>query len=252
MEKLLAGLTNNEDVGILIYKNVAGFCFANDFICETLGYNKDELLELGYFYDVLHKDDFNKVFTQFNELLEGKRQKIKSQARFIRKNGTIISADFLATNYTDSNGDPLTVMEVENIVDTTEVMEDTNTSNFEKILSLIDERDYKGVLIKEIGGGLYGNQLGCKALGYNLNEIMQLKGPEIAHKESFGVALKSMIKLVASLKSSLNFDCKFQGKNGINIISNITLKTKKESGTRFVILIMNDITRSKILDNEVA
>lgn len=58
----------------------------NPFLCEMLGYGKEEL-QIKTYQDLIYPDDSNLDLQHINELLSGKRTSYTIEKRFVRKNG---------------------------------------------------------------------------------------------------------------------------------------------------------------------
>ena len=61
----------------------------NDSLCKSLGYTKDELLELT-FQDITHPDDLEKDLNLFHELVNGKTESYQINKRYFHKDGKIV------------------------------------------------------------------------------------------------------------------------------------------------------------------
>jgi PAS domain S-box-containing protein len=66
-----------------------GFMEVNDQMCEILGYERDELLQLTW-AEITHPDDLAADVAKFNRMLAGEFDGYSLDKRFIRKDGQII------------------------------------------------------------------------------------------------------------------------------------------------------------------
>lgn len=77
-------------VGIAHHKPDEKWILVNQYLCNLLGYKKDELLQLP-FEDFIHPDDLEEGRKLDQEIVEGSINKYKIEKRYKRKDGTYIN-----------------------------------------------------------------------------------------------------------------------------------------------------------------
>jgi len=103
----------------------------NKAFCSLLGYSIEELNEIK-FEQVSHPDDVAMSIDVAHSMLEGSRDQVKFEKRYIHKNGSIVWADVSTTLQRDKNGKPQYFITVINDL--------TDRKNAEKALSESEER----------------------------------------------------------------------------------------------------------------
>ncbi len=79
-------------IGIAITSPQKGWLEVNDKLCEILGYDLHELMQMTW-VDVTYPEDLAADLEQFNQLLAGTSDAYSMDKRFIRKNGQVIYAN---------------------------------------------------------------------------------------------------------------------------------------------------------------
>ncbi len=95
-EKRLQKILDQAPLGILIADSqTMGFQYVNPAICRMLGYDKEELDNMGV--DSVHTAaDLDQIVKEFKEQAQGKKN-IATDIPFLRKDGTLLGADVFST-----------------------------------------------------------------------------------------------------------------------------------------------------------
>ncbi len=83
-------------IGMVITTPSKGITEVNDKICEILGYERSELLQMTW-PELTHPDDLSADITNFEEVLAGEFDSYSMDKRFIRKDGGVIHANISVT-----------------------------------------------------------------------------------------------------------------------------------------------------------
>ncbi len=236
MNKILAGLANKEGVGILIAKSSFGLVYANDFICETFGYTKDELLQLDITYIMDWKSQEDKIDKYF-AVLNGDTHKTKMSIRFVRNNKSIFIAETNITNHGDN-----TVIELENITDTGETFSAIDNSALMKTAEKYDTNEAGILIISTKEGVSYANKVAYEAFGYSKNEILNLNQPnQFTHSNDLSKLTRKAITVYTGLSSKAEFPVRFLKKDGGVFSADLALSKHKEDGIKFLIMQFDNI-----------
>lgn len=84
------------------------FLQVNPTGCRLLGYSQEEFLTLSVL-DITHPDDQEIARTQFKELVEGKREVLDYEKRYLHKDGSTLWGHSIASCVCDKDGTPLYV-----------------------------------------------------------------------------------------------------------------------------------------------
>lgn len=105
-------------IGMAIVALDGSYVEVNQALCQLLGYNKEELLDMN-FQKITHPDDLHIDIANSQKLIEGKIRLNQIEKRYLRKNGEIIWVQLTASILRDANtNDPLYfIAQVEDITD---------------------------------------------------------------------------------------------------------------------------------------
>ncbi len=93
----------NAPVGIAHHKINEKWLEVNQSFCNLFGYERDELLKLG-FDDIVHPDDLEKCRELDKKLVSGKIQYYEFEIKYIRKDGSIFPGFLRKAFVNDNNG----------------------------------------------------------------------------------------------------------------------------------------------------
>ncbi len=103
--ELLRLILENAPVGILTVDPDGRIHSVNPYLCKLLGYSAEEFLAME-FEDVLHPDDREDDDTPTEQLLAGEISHFDVEARLVRKDGRVITADIHVNLVRDAQGQP--------------------------------------------------------------------------------------------------------------------------------------------------
>ncbi|MCA9199166.1 MAG: PAS domain S-box protein [Planctomycetales bacterium] len=78
----------------------------NDRLCEILGYERSELMQLT-FQDVTHSEDLERDLNLVRQIMDGECEKYSMEKRYVRKNGEIVWVNLTVSLVRDTNRNPL-------------------------------------------------------------------------------------------------------------------------------------------------
>jgi PAS domain S-box-containing protein len=78
-------------IGMAVTSPAKRFIEVNDYLCDLLGYNREELLRMTW-VEITHPDDRDADIAQFERLLAGEIDGYSMDKRFIRKDGQVVDS----------------------------------------------------------------------------------------------------------------------------------------------------------------
>ncbi|OKH37922.1 hypothetical protein NIES2119_12325 [[Phormidium ambiguum] IAM M-71] len=105
-EELFRRAFDNAPIGISLVAPNGQFIKTNNYYCNLLGYNQEELLKLK-FQDITYPGDLEVDLEGFEQMLSGKISAFQLEKRYITKQGTEIPVLINAALVRDRNGEPL-------------------------------------------------------------------------------------------------------------------------------------------------
>jgi len=243
LEKILKGLTEKENVGILLAKNVFGLTFANDFICETFGYTKDELLQLDVTY-LMDWQDQEEVIDKYFAVLNGDMKDTKFVSRFVRKDKTIFQSDVNITNHKDT-----TAVVFENITNTDEIFNDNHKNTLMKAAANYKNNNMGLLIVSNKDGISYVNKMAYEAFGYGKDEMNGISNPkDFTHTSNVAELARKAITVYTGIKSKAEFPIRFIKKDGSVFKADLTLQKHKEDKVKYLILQFNNIDQEETVE----
>lgn len=82
------------------------FIRVNDALCNRLGYSDNELLKLSVM-QIVHKDDLKITVSLLKEILDGTRETVQLEERYVCAGGSIVPVHFNASLVKDQDGNPV-------------------------------------------------------------------------------------------------------------------------------------------------
>ncbi|MFD2101262.1 PAS domain S-box protein [Flagellimonas iocasae] len=88
-QESLKGTLKNSSIGMALVAKDGKFMDVNSSLCHSLGYSKDELLNLT-FQDITHPEDLEIDLSFLNELVQGMRETYQIEKRYFDKGGQLV------------------------------------------------------------------------------------------------------------------------------------------------------------------
>ena len=242
MEKILNKVTDQNSVGVIVYRPGGGVVYANELILNLLKYSEKELTGTETVARLYHPDDYEQVTTSQARLLAAQSKREEGKWRFISKEDNIYEADTIITIEVDDDNDDtgLILFQLNNITEVSGKLHSKSTENIQQLLSNFNITPETGVLVAEASSGafVYMNDLLLNWLGYKQNEIIKLKSKDIIHKDDFLKVRKNNIKIYLGMKDS-GLTVKYLSQDGLEVflsqqVSKISIKDLKKN--YFVVL----------------
>ena len=250
MEKILAGLTNKDSTGILIDQSMVGLCYANDSICEIFGYTKEEILTYHHLFFIMDQNDPEENIETYSSVIGGKKNNAKFTHRFVRKDGTLFEADLEMTNHKNSVGERITVLQLDNIIESSDTIGQNDDVNLDKIADQFSNNRDTGVLLATTKTGIvYANKLSYESFGYKKDEMYGISKPQIwIHSKSTAALIKNSIKVYSGFKSESSFPCRFLKKENGDFRADVTIKKHKKDGIKYLVLQLDNIVHENTVE----
>lgn len=102
-EARLRAVFNNTLVGILLVSSDGQIIQCNPAMSEMLGYSEQELVKVS-FRDITHPDDLDSSVFLFKEMSDGRKYNYSYEKRYVRKDGSLLSANVSVSEVRDANG----------------------------------------------------------------------------------------------------------------------------------------------------
>ena len=92
-------------VGIAHVAQDGSWVRVNDRLCEIVGYEREELLEIT-FQDITHPDDLDADLEQARQLLDGQIETYSMEKRYLKKDGSVVWINLTGSLVREAAGEP--------------------------------------------------------------------------------------------------------------------------------------------------
>ncbi len=141
----------NSPIGMAMVSKEGRWIKVNSFLCDVLGYTKEELLQKT-FQDITYPDDLDKDLSYVKKMLQKKITSYKMEKRYIHKSGRVVWALLSGSSVFDENGKLLYfIAQIQDIDESKKSSENLakKIEELESMNNLMIGRELKMVELKE-------------------------------------------------------------------------------------------------------
>jgi len=248
-EKLYKKTFEFASIGIARLYSDGKFIEVNQYLCDMVGYTKDELLSKT-FRDITHPDDLYLDEKFITQVIDGEIDTFRIQKRYICKNGDTIWIILHSSVSRDENGDvDYAIAVIEDITGQRQFEDEIKSQN--TLLSMIMETSPVGIATVDVEGNItYANCRAEQILGIEKSKITARKydSPEWSHTDIDGSpfpAEKLPISIVkATGKSVFNIQHGITWPDGKSVMLSINASPLRDKEGHFngMVATFDDIT----------
>jgi len=233
-------------IGLAIVSLEGKWLQVNKKLCEILGYNASELLEID-FQTITHQDDIQNDLNNVNNLVSGIADNYSMNKKYIHKNGSLVYATLSVSIVRDSKNLPLYF--ISQIEDTTEqVLRERELNLFIQLM----DRSSSGILAAEVEGNI-------KFANSKVIELLTINRDVLFTKDVFWLLRQVGVELnFESLKSNklVEDGLVLEGNNrhlqgSKKSIFEISLKKVNIANQSYYLILIRDITERKTNEKEI-
>ncbi|MES0490048.1 MAG: PAS domain S-box protein [Leptospirales bacterium] len=252
MQKILTGIANKDTVGVLITKVGVGIRYANDFISNALGYQKQELEKLEY-KDFIHPNDLGTSMQDYAKIISGELPKLHTKWRLVHKDDSVIQCDITLNKHHDDSGHTMLITHFENVLELEDTVERTQQADIVKLISTINNHQTSGILVSKPGAGFcYANKHWHEAFGYKSSEMDQVHANDFIHPDIFDVTVQNITKVFKGDLTNSSATGRFLRKDGSTIIADLTTTKRIDDATKTVFVILQFENIAEYIETEPA
>ena len=158
-------------IGIANISIEGTFLTVNDRFSEILAYDKDTLCTMSYM-DITHPEDKEIGYLEHREVLEGKRDILEAEKRYLRSDGAVIWCSITSSLTTNEAGTPEYFTTVFEDVTARKRAEDLIRESEERFRATFENTTVGSIVINNKGLIEIFNSAASQIFGYNADEVV--------------------------------------------------------------------------------
>ena len=223
----------------------------NDSFCQTIGYDRSELIDRG-FHHFTHPEDLSENLKRNRKVISGQMPSHQMEKRYITKEGEVLHAIMKVTTLNDSEGKPNYLLaQVIDITSKVELIEQHSRSEkrfreiFEEAAIAIVDASADSIIRD-------ANEAACNLLEYSRDELIGMHVKEISHPQDLEANKRLTDELVARGGSRYSMEKRYVTKSGKTVHAILKVSMVKGKGEDFRLLgQIVDISSIKDFENQL-
>lgn len=226
---------------------------ANAAVCKMFGYSEEELQRLSD-EKIVFPEDHMVGRELFSELVEGKRDSLEVEKRYVRKNGEVFWACLSLSPVRDAQGKIIYLVGmIDDIDEEKQVMANLQTS--EARFRAMFENTSVGIALTSLDRQiLQVNEAAARITGYSSEELLQINPIDLAIPEDRLVAKDTLQEMITGKREMMTVERRYQRKNGEIFWGRVTynLVRSPDHQPQYLIGLIEDITDQKLAAEKLA
>ncbi|MFH0823743.1 MAG: PAS domain S-box protein [Pseudomonadota bacterium] len=248
-EERYRAIYDNAAVGIALLGAGGRPVEANAAWLAMLGCSQDELRRLNY-PDVIHPDDRASAEEMLQGLFQGKTERCRFEKRFIRKNGSVLTADVSMAGIRDARGEIRYLIVVMNDITGRKLAEDALRESEARFRGYF-ELPLTGIAtIHREGRWLDVNDKLCRMLGYPKEELTRMTWVELTHPDDLAEEINEFAEVVRGDAAGYSRDKRFIRKDGDTVHAGVSVRSvrKADGSTDYLVALIQDVGDRKLAE----
>ena len=243
-EEQFKNVFEHSETGMVIVELDGRFRAVNQAFAEMVGYSPAEL-ERMRFTDMTHQEDRERCLSEIRLLVEGKKNPLQLEKRYVRKNGRLMWGAVVGSAIRDPQGMPLYLVgQVQDITDRKRTEAALQESEL-KFRTLV-EQSLVGVYIIQDNRFVYVNKRAAEIYGYTPEEVLAMPtAMEVVLPEDLPVVQEHYRKRFSGETNTAHYTFRGRHKTGALIIVEVFGVLIDYGGKPTLIGTILDITEQK-------
>lgn len=251
-EEQFRGAFEASPQGMALVKPNTEWIGVNAALCEILGYEKQELLNLSI-REITHPDDLNNDLTHVQELMAGTRTSYQLEKRYLHKDGSTVWALISVMLVRDSNNEPVHfVIQMLDLTDRKR-MERALKRSEEQFRSAFETSPQGMALVSPGGRWLTANKALCDMFGYEKTELLEKGIQGLTHPQDIDTEVEDIKRLLRGDGHSFEIEKRYLHKSGATIWGQVCISLIRDDAgepAQFVFQ-MIDLTQRRAAEEQL-
>ncbi|HXB75355.1 MAG TPA: PAS domain S-box protein [Candidatus Acidoferrales bacterium] len=239
-------------IGMAITSPSKGWIEVNDQICEILGYQRSELLQMSW-ADITHPEDLEADIERFNRVLAGEIDGYSMDKRFIRQDGRVIYASISVKCVRRGDGSVDYMVGLLQDITERKRAEDAQRASEERWRAIFENSAVGISLAGPDGLFTVSNRAYQEMVGYTDEELRPMSFLDITYEEDRSANLSLVKELWEGKRSQFQHEKRYRRKDGrlIWVRYTVSLAPGTETAPQFAMGIVEDITARKVAEEQL-
>ncbi|MBX2842227.1 MAG: PAS domain S-box protein [Flammeovirgaceae bacterium] len=224
---------------------------ANNFYCDTSGFNKAELMEKTI--EDLASDYYSKEFwgEVYETITQGRMW--RGEVREVSKKGSFYWLDKIIQPIQNDAGVIEKFLSINFLITEKKTIELNLKESEERFLQVFEKAPIGMALVAPDGTLLKVNNAICKIVGYSENELLNINFQHITHPDDLKIDLENVQKVLKGEIESYNMEKRYFHKNGDTVwtLLTVSLVRDENGGPLYFIAQVQDINQRKLDDFKI-
>ncbi|MEE9190649.1 MAG: EAL domain-containing protein, partial [Candidatus Neomarinimicrobiota bacterium] len=224
----------------------------NDAVCQMLGYKESELLDK-HFLSLTAPDAHEESKLNYDNIISGKIKSVKTERRYVHKEGNIIDVVLSVSMINDQNGNPHHLIAQLDDITLQKKAETRLQESENRFRALYDGTPAMFFTINEDNTIASVNVFGSEKLGYSVNDLVQSSTMELVLAEDRENYQNLLDSCFLNQESVHDWEIRKVKKNGMIIWSRESARVINDAdGTQKLLIVSEDITEAHKLSQELS
>ncbi|GAB6140718.1 hypothetical protein JCM14076_14470 [Methylosoma difficile] len=251
-EKQCSAILEQAAIGIALLTPEGQLLKANSTLCEILGYSHDELLQKKL-QDITHPEDLATDQPQTQQIIAGDIQTYSKEKRFLRKNGTPLWINQIATLTRKADASPDYFIFIIQDIQHRKEVEALLQASEEKLRSSFSNAAIGFAMSDLQGRYLEANAAYSKITGYRLEQLQHQNFQGLIHPDDVAENLQLVDQLLAKQARDFVIENRYINKEGntIWVRKSVSLVCDAQDQPLWFIALVEDISARKQAERDL-
>lgn len=224
----------------------------NEAVLKMSGYTEEELLQR-YDHENVYAEDRNIGADLLKELMEGKRDWLKVEKRYVRKNGEVFWTRLTISAVRDAQGNPLYFVGLIDDIDAQKNAMDALRESETRFRAIFNDSAVGMGVLSLDRRLLDANPALCHTLGRRREELLGMNSTEVTYPDDNPVSRQLFLEIATGQRDSYEADRRYIRRNGEIFWAHTTMSSVRGSDGKplYLVGMIADIDEQKKMQERI-